>query len=164
MKLLITGSPGTGKTTIAKQLAKRLRCKMINEADFALQKGIAKWDHSNAELEIPLRKLKQELSKVLGKNNNIIIEGHTLCEIKLDVDAVVLLRVHPEILQERLERKGYNDMKIMDNVFCEGIDYCKKHVFRRYKKNKIIEVKNEKGIRETLNTIIKELKERGMYG
>jgi len=76
----------------------------------------------------------------------------------------VLLRVHPEILQERLERKGYNDVKIMDNVFCEGIDYCKKHVFRRYKRDKVIEVKNEKGIKETLHIIIKELKERGMYG
>lgn len=162
MRIIITGSPGTGKTTIAKLLAKKLRCKLINEADFSLEKGIAKWDHENAELEIPLGKLKKGLEKELEKHERVILEGHTLCEIKLNVDAVVLLRVHPEILQERLERKGYNEVKIMDNVFCEGIDYCKKHVYRRYNRSKIIEVKNEKGIKETLNTIIKELKGRGI--
>jgi len=162
MRLLITGSPGTGKTTIAKALAKRLRCKHINEKDFALKKGIGEWDHENAELVIPLTKMKKALTEELEKSSRAIVEGHTLCEIKLPVDAVILLRVHPEILQERLERKHYNVIKIADNVFCEGIDYCKKHALRHYK-GTVIEVKNEGSVEEALGFILKELKKRGLY-
>ncbi len=162
MKILITGSPGTGKTTVAKKLAKKLNCVYINEHDFALASGIASWNHEFNELEIPLNKMRSALLSELKKHENIIIEGHTLCEIKLPVDAVILLRVHPELLQERLERKGYNDVKIADNVFCEGIDYCKKHVLRRYPESKIIEVRNERSIKDCIDEIVSKLKERGI--
>lgn len=163
MRLLITGSPGTGKTTIAKKLAKRFKCKHINELDFALKKGIGRWDHKNNELVVPLSVLARELSKELLKSRDVIVEGHMLCETKLPVDAVVLLRVHPEILEERLQRKQYDSVKIADNVFCEGIDYCKKHAFRRYAKSKIIEIKNEGSIDNTIKSILKELEGRGLH-
>jgi len=163
MQLLITGSPGTGKTTIAKMLAKRLKCKYINELDFSLKKGLGKWDHESGELVVPLSALKRELSKELAKEKDIIVEGHLLCETKLPVDYVVLLRVHPEILEERLRRKQYEELKVADNVFCEGIDYCKKHVSRRYAESKIIEIKNEGNINNTIKNILKELNLRGFH-
>jgi len=157
MKLIITGSPGTGKTTVARKLAKKLKCRAVNEYDFALEKGIGKFDHEESELVVPLPLLRSELSKLLKKEKDVVLEGHLLCEVKLPVDAVVVLRVHPEILESRLESRGYNAVKTQDNVFCEGIDYCKKHALRKYGKNKVIEVRNEKGIKETLSNILKEL-------
>ncbi len=160
MKLLITGSPGTGKTTIAKRLGRMLKCRVVNEKDFALEKGIGKWNHKWNELEIPISRISKELNKQISKEKCVIIEGHTLCEAKLKVDAVIVLRVHPEILETRLESRGYNAEKIQDNVFCEGIDYCKKKAIKSYGKRKIVEVSNEKGIKETLNIIILELKNR----
>jgi adenylate kinase len=160
MKLILTGSPGTGKTTIAKRLAKKLDCVVVNEKDLALEKGIGKWDHADSELVIPLGALKKAASAELKKHKKIILEGHILCEVKLPVDAVILLRAHPELLEARLDHRGYKAEKIQDNVFCEGIDYCKKHALRKYGLKRIIEVRNEKGIKETLSNILKELKER----
>lgn len=164
MRLVITGSPGTGKTAIAKRLARRLKCRAVSEQDLALEKSIGKWDHENAELVIPLKGLKREASKLLARNKDIILEGHVLCEIRLPADAVIVVRVHPEILEARLEAKGYKAEKIQDNVFCEGIDYCKKHALRKYGKRKVLEIRNEKGIKETLSNILMELKERSLIG
>jgi len=160
MKLVVTGSPGTGKTTIAKKLARKLKCKYINEHELALEKGFGKFDHKTSELVLALKDLKKYASQALEENKNLVLEGHVLCEIRLKVDAVIVLRVHPEILEERLEARGYNAEKTQDNVFCEGIDYCKKHALRKYGKRKLIEVRNEKEIKETLNHILKELRER----
>jgi adenylate kinase len=157
MKLMVTGSPGVGKTTIAKALGKKLGYKIINEKDFALQNGIGSFNDEN-ELEIPVKEFEKKANQFLSKNKHIIFEGHVLCETKLNVDKVILLRVNPEILEMRLELRKYSSEKIMDNVFIEGIDYCKKHVLRKYPKNKIIEVESKQSINETLKEIINKLK------
>jgi adenylate kinase len=161
MKIVITGSPGVGKTAVGKELAKSLNLKYLNEKEFALEKGIGKWDTDENELVIPLKKLETEINSFLKKHENILIEGHLLCEIKLKSDFLIVLRLHPEILESRLELKGYKAEKIQDNVFCEGIDYCLKHAKRKYPKNKIIEVKSQKTIKDTSALIIRELKSRG---
>jgi adenylate kinase len=157
MNLLVTGSPGTGKTTLAKNLAKILGYSVLNEKDFALQNKIGTFNEEN-ELEIPLSAFEKKANGFLSKNNNSIIEGHVVCEMKLKVDKVILLHVNPEILELRLESRNYSPEKIMDNVFVEGIDYCKKHVFRNYSKEKIIEIDSKRTPRETVEAVIALLK------
>ncbi len=158
MRILITGTPGTGKTAIAKRLGQALGFKVLNEREFALREGIGEFDATENELVVPLEKLQERLNKFLGKEDNVIVEGHLLCEIKAGADAVVLLTCEPERLASRLELRGYNEVKIQDNVFCEGIGYCKKHTLRNYPKGRVIEVANNKDIKETLYDIIVKLR------
>lgn len=161
MRIVVTGSPGTGKTSVAKELAKRLGCEVVNEKGFALEKDIGKWGPDSNELVIPLEKLEKELNELLHNTPNIILEGHLLCEIKLDADVCVVLRVDPEMLEERLGRRNYSGEKIQDNVFCEGIDYCKKHALRNYEEKIVLEVENKKSIKETTRHIISKLGVKG---
>jgi adenylate kinase len=142
MKILITGTPGCGKTTLAKKIAEKIGCFCINEKDFALQNKIGSFNDEN-ELEIPIEKIEKKMNSFLKKQKNIVLEGHVLCEAKLAVDKVVLISIDPEELEARLEQRAYSPVKIMDNVFCEGIDYCKKHVLRNYSKKKVILVKSQ---------------------
>jgi len=142
MKLLITGTPGCGKTTLAKNIAKKFRLKLINEKDFALQNKIGSFNDEN-ELEIPPKQLEKALTLFLKKNNNVVLEGHVLSETKIPVDKVIVVTIHPEELEARLEQRNYAPAKIMDNVFCEGIEYCKKHVLRRYPEKKVIIVPSQ---------------------
>jgi adenylate kinase len=139
MHLLVTGTPGVGKTTLAKNLGKKLKLKVINEKDFALQNSLGIFNDEN-ELEIPLKAFEKKANAFLKKNKNVIFEGHTICEMKLDVDKIILIKMDPEQLEMRLEQRSYSPEKIMDNVFCEGIDYVKKHLLKNYKKKNIIEV------------------------
>jgi len=155
MNIVITGTPGTGKTTLGKSLAQKLKHLYINEREFATEKGIGKWDSDENELVVPLKELGEELSKVLKKEKDVVLEGHMLCEIRLKVDLVLLIRLHPELLEERLEGKSWAEVKVQDNAFCEGIDYCKKHVLKNYKGIKVIEVSSAGNKEDTLAAAIK---------
>lgn len=161
MRILVTGSPGVGKTSAARILGKRIKHRVLNEKQVALDERIGKWDNQEGEMVIPLAKFGKALNRLLEKEKKVIIEGHLLCELKLKADYVIVIRVHPEALEARLEARGYSAEKVQDNVFCEGIDYCKKHVLRNYSGKKVVEVEGGKSIKETLDRIIKGLKEKG---
>jgi adenylate kinase len=160
---MLTGTPGVGKTTIAKALGEKLGLKAVNEKQFAIEEKIGKWDAEENELVIPLEEFGKAMARFLKKEKNVIIEGHLLCELKLPVDVVLLLRTHPEILEARLEARGYSQEKVQENVFCEGIDYCKKQLRKRYGKEDVAEIGVEKTIKETIDNILGELKKRGCY-
>jgi adenylate kinase len=158
MRLMITGSPGTGKTTLAKKIAKELKLEYYNEKDFALKHGLGAFNEEN-ELEIPLKEFEKEANKELKKKGNIVFEGHVLCETKLNVDLVLLITLDPEILELRLEQRKYSMEKLMDNVFCEGINYCKKHLQRLYPPKKIIEIKSQASEKHTFVIATQKIQE-----
>jgi len=137
MNIAISGTPGVGKTSLAKLLGEKLKLEVINEKDFAIKKGIGTFNDQD-ELEIPIEEFEKKANAFLSKNKNILFEGHLLCEMKLKVDKFIVLTLDPEKLQLRLELRNYSEEKIMDNVFCEGIEYCKKHAKKNYKSNLII--------------------------
>ena len=159
MRILFTGSPGAGKTTYAKWLAKELKAEYINEKQFALENKIGSFEED--ELVIPLKELQKKLKEGLKGKKKAVLDGHLLCEIKLPVDLVFVVRMHPEMLEGILEKRGYNVDKIQDNVFCEGIDYCLKHAKRNYK-GKVVEIRNEKSIKAVKGAILKELEKKGL--
>jgi adenylate kinase len=142
MRLMVTGSPGVGKTTISKIIAKKFNLQYINEKDFALKNSIGYFNEEN-ELELPILEFERKANLFLSKNDDVLFEGHVICEMDLNVDLVILLRVNPEDLELRLENRNYSKEKIMDNVFCEGIDYCLKKLLNNYPHNQIFELSSQ---------------------
>lgn len=162
MKLIITGVPGTGKTTLAGMLGKKMKARAINELRLAKKEGIAE-KKGNREFEIDLNKLKGILLKELKKHESLIIEGHLLCELKLPVDLVIVLRCRPKTLEERLRKsRAYPEEKIMDNVYCEETGYCLEQAKKNYALKKIVEVSKDSNLKNSLDNIVKILRERGI--
>lgn len=160
MRIGITGTPGVGKSGVGALLSEFFQCSVVNEMEFALKEGITEFDKQTNEYEVPLGKLGKSLRRLLKKEKNMVFEGHMVCEIKAPFDYMVVLRCHPEILELRLQSRGYNEEKIQDNVFCEGIDYCKKHAERNYPKSRLIIAQNRKSIKETALSIILQIGKR----
>lgn len=158
MRIIITGTPGTGKSAIAKALSKKLECRAVNEKDFALRHGIGRLE--GKELIVPLEELEKKLNAFLEKEKNAIIEGHLLCELKLKVELCIVLRAEPGEIMKRLEKKKYNIEKVFDNVFCEQTAYCLKHARKNYGKG-VLEARS-KTIKGNIAYIIRELKKRGL--
>ena len=159
MRIIITGTPGTGKTAIAEILGRKIKHKALNEKDFCGKKRIGKIDKKTKELVVPLGKLEKELNRVLKKEKNIIIEGHLLCECRLrPADFIFVIRLSPDRLEFRLRERNYPEAKIQDNVLCEGIDYCRKHAQKNYAKGKIFEISNNGEIKKTISEVSRIIK------
>lgn len=112
--IAITGSPGTGKTTLSGQLpAERFDCFTVEQ--IATQLGCI--EHQEGDLVITTDSLadwKYEGDKIA------IIEGHLSHHCA--VDALILLRCHPDELGIRLSnRDGYGATKIQNNIEWEMI-------------------------------------------
>ena len=121
-KIIITGTPGVGKTTIAKILSEKIGLEYISANEFLKkEKGIKK---TIADLN-KLKKLKYK--------KHAIIEGHLCCEVKLG-ETIYVLRLNPKELEKRLKKRKYSKKKIEDNILSELLDYCLIVSEKKYKK------------------------------
>lgn len=118
MKIIMTGTPGVGKSTLAKLLAKQMNIELISLSRFAKENKLV---DKNSEVDI--KKLSKKLSFLKNKSN-YILEGHLACEIPLPADFVFVLRSNPKILSNRLKKRKYSKEKIEENVMSEILDYC----------------------------------------
>ncbi len=158
MKIIVTGTPGVGKTSVSKVLAKKLKLIYVNEKDFSLKHKVGKLDKKSKEVLVEPKKLEKSLNNWLLGQESVLVEGHILCELRLKVDFVVLLTAKPAVIEKRLEKKGFSQEKVLDNVFCEEIGFCKRFVYKNYVKNKVIEVKSEQSIKSISNYIVSKVR------
>ena len=159
MRLIITGTPGTGKTAVAGQLAKTLSCRVINDGSFAEKNGIGKWNSKLKEREIPVFSLTKKLNSRLKKTPNIIVEGHLACECRLrPVDAVIVLACPQNQLLKRLKKRKYSKVKILDNLWAERESYCLKKALKNHPKTVVFRVNSAKTLKTVCQLILSKLK------
>jgi len=109
--LAITGTPGVGKTTVAKILERKgYRVGSVNE----IAKKYGCVEEEEGCLVVDIEKLRKSFSENLD-----FIEGHLSHYL---ADKCVVLRCNPLVLKERLKSKGWNNEKILENLEAELID------------------------------------------
>lgn len=137
----MTGTPGTGKTAIAKALAKAVNAVVIDANALVKRRGL--W-FNKAKHEADLGRLKKEILREIKKaereQRGFVCEGHLLCEFPLPCDACVVLRCDPRELARRLRARGYARRKIAENALCEILDYCVIRAERAYGAKRVIQV------------------------
>ena len=138
MIIVITGGPATGKTAVAKIVAKTLKAKVLNEKTFCRKNKIG--SVHTGELVVDPREFEEKLSKYVARQKDLVVEGHMISNVKLPADYVFVLRTSLPELEHRLSQRFYSETKIWDNVIVEGLDYCKECAQINYEKNKVFEV------------------------
>ncbi|MEM7826653.1 MAG: adenylate kinase family protein [Candidatus Aenigmatarchaeota archaeon] len=117
MIITISGTPGTGKTKIAKMLSKKTRIKLIRLSQFIKKhKLYCGYDAKRKTLIVDPKRLKKRVQKLINEQD-VIIEGHLAHFIPSDL--AFILRLDPKHLEERLKRRGWNSEKVRENVSAE---------------------------------------------
>lgn len=114
LRLALTGTPGTGKTALStalKGLFQVIELEKLAE-ELALLGEVDDDGSRPIDIEELVKKLDWQIP-----HSTIIIEGH-LSHL-LPVDAIIVMRCHPEVVDARLSERAYSVQKIQDNVEVE---------------------------------------------
>ncbi|PSH02236.1 MAG: kinase, partial [Nanohaloarchaea archaeon QH_8_44_6] len=115
MIVSITGTPGTGKTSVSKYLKE---FEVIYLTRFVKKHGLGQQEESEFEVDIP--EMKKKLEKEIDGEKHLVIEGHLSHHFPSDY--CVVLRCDPEELGKRLENRDYSDTKVEENIESEMLD------------------------------------------
>lgn len=114
--ITITGTPGTGKTTLS-ILFEQEGYSVLRLNEYMEGKDIGEVIDGEREVEVSemISSLEEE-----DLDEDTVIEGHL--SHKIDSDVCIVLRCSPRELNKRLEKRDYSQDKIRDNVESEKID------------------------------------------
>lgn len=134
--IVITGTPGVGKTTIAKALANKLKALYLSVGDLVRSENlILGVDRERQTLIADVKKLTKRIkSIILQASQDIIIEGHYASDVTPPnlVSYAFVLRRDPEDLKVKLKEKGFDENKILENVTSELLDVCLINTVKNY--------------------------------
>jgi adenylate kinase len=141
--IIVTGTPGTGKTTLSSALAEALEARYLNLTRFVsnnklyggidIQRGTKIIDMARTRA-----RLKEKLEKMQGL---VVIDTHVPDEIvpKEMVKRVFVLRSDPRILERRLRVKKWKVSKIRENVLAEIVDSCLNSAAEHYGRRRVVQ-------------------------
>ncbi len=126
--IAITGTPGTGKTSVCHVLESRYGYNILSLNALITRRGFYTGiDHERGCLIADLTRLceyismrRREEAMRGDKQKALVIEGH-LAHL-LQPDIAIVLRTSPEVLAERLRHRGFHARKIEENVEAEMLD------------------------------------------
>lgn len=141
--ILVGGSPGTGKTKVAKILGSKLSVEVISLGDFADESGCVKTEDRARKTGIINEDCLVDalLDLTDNKSRRMIIEGHYIDLVpSSSVQWVFILRTHPEILRARLSERNYSREKVIENVEAEVIGVCQMDAIDAFGETKVFEI------------------------
>ncbi|CDW80735.1 adenylate kinase isoenzyme 6-like [Stylonychia lemnae] len=168
--ILVTGTPGVGKTSLCtlleNQLAEEYDLKgfqYVKLTDLIQQKKLyKKWNEEFDVPEFDEDMVCDELEPLMSQQGGIILEFHS-CDFFPErwFQLVVLLRCNNTELFDRLQARGYNEKKITENIECEILDVLKEEVDSSYKQEVILELQSEKieDMQQNLEAIAARIKQ-----
>jgi adenylate kinase len=162
--IVLTGTPGVGKTSISKILSDILDVRLIDVNQVVKEENLVlDYDRNRDSDIVDITRLSKKIIELIQiVDEDVIIEGHYASEIvpKKYVSNVIILRRDPNDLEKKLRDKGFNEKKIRENVLAEILDVCLIDAINRYSLEKLIEVDTtDKDVEETVNEILGRLKE-----
>ena len=119
---LLSGTPGTGKTSIAQHLFNQYQLKFLSLSDVIIQHNLyAAEDPKRDTKIIDEQKVHNFLTRyLLGLSEDLLIEGHYADIVNHPaISTAIILRCHPNKLGMRLESRGFSLPKRQENLEAE---------------------------------------------
>jgi len=143
----ITGTPGTGKSSAADELARR-GYPVVRLAE-TVKGYVVGEDRERDTSIIDEDRWVREFTPVEG-----IVEGH-LAHL-LPCERVVVLRCRPDLLLVRLRSRGYREEKCRENAEAEALDVCLIETLERHDPGQVLELDATELPSERVSDIIED--------
>lgn len=129
--LLVTGTPGTGKTVLARKLSLLLNYTYFDVNSFIKTAHLyASYDRKRGSYVVDERELASELVKVREKaskegQKGVIFDSHMAHFLPSKyADLCLVARCSLPELKKRLTRRGYSAAKVKENLEAEIFEVC----------------------------------------
>ncbi|MFX1308360.1 MAG: adenylate kinase family protein [Promethearchaeota archaeon] len=146
--IIISGTPGCGKTSVATEISNMVKAKVLSLNDLAISDNFSfEYDKERktyiVDFKIFLPYILEKIKEIRQTNPPpfLIIESHFSDIIPENfIDFVFILRCHPDELFKRLEKKNYSSKKILENIQAEILGNCINHFIQKETKVPLFEI------------------------
>lgn len=126
--ILVTGTPGVGKTAVSHLLASKLNALHVDLGDLVKRENLTSGiDKTRDTLIADIDKVTRRVQEIInGSNSNVIVDGHYATDVvpSETVDFVFVLRRNPDELKKTMEEREFREEKIYENLAAEILDVC----------------------------------------
>ncbi|KAL8142421.1 hypothetical protein V2J09_015453 [Rumex salicifolius] len=142
--ILVTGTPGTGKTTMSSALAEATQLQHINISEFVKEKNL----HDGYDEEFDCHVINEDLvcDELEDKMEvgGIIVDYHG-CDFFPErwFDRVVVLQTDNTLLYDRLSKRGYEGSKLSNNIECEIFQVLLEEAKSSYPEDIVVAMKSD---------------------
>lgn len=133
MRVAVTGTPGTGKTTATDLVDTDLEVVHLNEV--IEDRGLySETDPERGSYVADIDAIRVEYAA----ESNLLVESH-LAHL-LDIDRVIVLRCHPRTIRERLLDRGEATESAAENAQSEALDVILAEAVERHGEAAVYEI------------------------
>ena len=148
MSIVITGSPGVGKHTIAKEIERTWKIsELIDINKIAIDAGLV--EQGQDALDVDVNKLKKHLEPIVSDIPRLhwmgrtgLVVGH-LAPYVLDgksFNPCIVLRKNPYKLLDIYKKRGYTEKKMKDNLGSEILGIITNDAIKNFGQEKTFQV------------------------
>ena len=160
--IIISGTPGTGKTTISRILAEQINAEHVDISKLAQEEHLIIVRDETRDTDIvDIKAIRSRVTKIIrSSKGGVIIDGHYAPEVTNPkyTSKVIVLRRDPWFLKAELMKRGYSNLKIKENLEAELIGICLFDALQYQSQEKICEIdtsnqRYDETVKEILDTI-----------
>ena len=161
----ISGTPGVGKTAVARELSRKLNAIYLNLSNVVIEKKLySEYDKERKTYVINEEKLKNYIRNLAWQTQQLIVIDSHYGEI-IDDDLLVkifILRLDPRELLKRLMSRSWPLTKIKENIESELLGICTANALLEHPASKVCEIDvTNKSVNEVVAEILDILQSRG---
>ncbi|MBI4738122.1 adenylate kinase family protein [Candidatus Woesearchaeota archaeon] len=163
--IAVSGTPGSGKTTIAKFLAKQTSGRYVDVGTFIKRNNLSEgYDRKMKCLIVDERKLARRLERAIDEekkngSRGIILDSHMSHYVDpKKTDFCIITKCDLKTLKKRLHIRKYTKQKIRDNLDAEIFDVCRQEAIEEGHKVMTIITDKEKEWKKQLQILQKDMK------
>jgi|SRR3989344_2601058 len=140
--ILVSGTPGTGKTTVARKIARKNGYKYIDANKLIIKNKLYMAYDNKLRTRLVDTKILNKFLIIMIKNSKekgMVIDSHLSHHLPARyADLCIITKTDLKTLNRRLRKRKYSEQKITENMQAEILNVCLVEALQNKHKIKVI--------------------------